>query len=146
MVQRKAEATWAGDLKSGEGNMKLGTGSYVGSFSAGSRFEDDLGTNPEELLGAAHAGCFSMAFSKLLSDSGYKVDKISTEATVSLNKTDNGFAIEHVKLNTNASVSGIEDSEFEKLANQAKENCPVSRALGSIDIDVEARLAGKAVS
>jgi osmotically inducible protein OsmC len=124
--------------------MKLGAGSFTGSFSAGSRFKDDPGTNPEELLGAAHAGCFSMAFSHLLSEKGYVVEQIKTEALVTLDKLSDGFTITHITLNTNATVADIDDDVFEELANEAKENCPVSKALGGVEIDLKASLAAGA--
>jgi len=120
--------------------MALGSGAFEGQYSFTSRFEDGKGTNPEELIGAAHAGCFSMALSSALSNDGYTVDEIQTEATVSMDKGDNGFVITGIKLNTKARVRDIEMDDFVKYASDAKKNCPVSQALSAVDIQLEAHL------
>ena len=140
MIKRTANAVWTGDLKQGHGMLELGSGSFTGKYSFTSRFKSDEGTNPEELIGAAHAGCFSMALSGDLSKAGYTVDEIKTEAIVSLDKGDEGFAITGIKLVTKARVQDIEMKEFVKFASGAKENCPVSKALAAVDIQLEAHL------
>lgn len=140
MIKRTAIAVWEGDLKHGQGTLKLGSGTFTGEYSFTSRFKSDEGTNPEELIGAAHAGCFSMALSGDLSKAGYTVDEIKTEAIVSLDKGDEGFAITGIKLVTKARVQDIEMEEFVKFASGAKRNCPVSKALSAVDIQLEAHL------
>lgn len=140
MIKRTAAAVWQGDLKDGSGSLELGSGAFKGQYSFTSRFEDGVGTNPEELIGAAHAGCFSMALSGDLSKAGYIVDEIKTKAIVSMEKGEAGFGITGVKLVTKARVRDIEMAEFAKIASGAKQNCPVSRALASVDIQLEAHL------
>lgn len=140
MIKRTAKAVWQGDLKNGHGKLALGSGAFEGRYSFTSRFEDGTGTNPEELIGAAHAGCFSMALSSDLSEAGYVVDEINTEAIVSMEKGEAGFSISRIKLVTYANVRDIEMEEFSKIASGAKKNCPVSRALASVDIYLEAHL------
>ena len=140
MIKRKAYAVWNGSIKNGSGTVELGSGAFKGQYSFGSRFEEGVGTNPEELIGAAHAGCFSMALSLELSNAGYTVDEISTEAIVSLDKDDGGFKIPSIKLVTKARVPGIEMKDFAEFASAAKANCPVSKALTGVDIQLEAYL------
>jgi osmotically inducible protein OsmC len=140
MINRSSSAVWKGDLKEGKGSVELGSGAFSGAYSFTSRFEDGKGTNPEELIAAAHAGCFSMALSAELSKAGYEVEEIQTTATISMEKTDSGFAIKSSKLVTKARVPGIEMEEFAKFASGAKDNCPVSKALGAIDLALEAHL------
>ena len=140
MIKRTASAVWQGDLKSGRGSLELGSGAFKGKYSFTSRFEDGEGTNPEELIGAAHAGCFSMSLSSELSKAGYTVEEIMTEAIVSMEKGEAGFGITGVKLVTKARVKDIEMSEFAKHASSAKQNCPISRALSAVDIQLEAHL------
>ncbi len=140
MAIRKANAAWEGKLQDGKGKMKLGSGAYIGSYSFESRFEDGIGTNPEELIGAAHAGCFSMALTKLLQDSGYNPSKVETDARVQLEKGDDGFRITSVQLSTQGDVENMEADEFHKLAEKAKQNCPVSKALAGVDIKLESKL------
>ena len=140
MIIRTAKAVWLGDLKQGSGSLALGSGAFEGQYSFKSRFEEGTGTNPEELIGAAHAGCFSMALSGDLSKAGYTVDEINTEATVSMEKGEAGFTITGIKLVTKARVRDIEMAEFARLASAAKQNCPVSRALAAVDIQLEAHL------
>jgi len=140
MIKRTAQAHWQGDLKNGSGSMALGSGAFEGPYSFTSRFEDGKGTNPEELIGAAHAGCFSMALSGALSKDGYTIDDIRTEATVYMEKGDDGFMITGIKLNTKARVRDIEMNDFVKYASDAKENCPVSQALSAVDIHLETHL------
>lgn len=140
MLKRKANAVWQGNLKEGKGSLDLGSGSFSGQYSFSSRFEEGAGTNPEELIAAAHAGCFSMALSSELSKAGYAVDEIATEAAVMMDKTEAGFVISGIKLVTEARVQDITMEEFSKFALGAKENCPVSKALAAVDIQLEAHL------
>lgn len=140
MPVRKADAVWEGDLQNGSGTMKMGT-SYEGPYSAASRFQDGSGTNPDELLAAAHAGCFSMAFSKVLADAGHTPNRIQTTAKVHLDKQENGFAITRVELVTEADVPGIAEDTFKSAAESAKENCPVSKLFKGAEISVDATLA-----
>lgn len=139
-MQRKANATWNGQLKDGNGTMRLGGGAYEGAYSFQSRFEEGEGTNPEELIAAAHAGCFSMALSGELGKAGHDPKSVSTEARVSLVKSDEGFTINRITLVTEADVPGLSDEEFQKIAEGAKEGCPVSRALAGPEIELEATL------
>jgi osmotically inducible protein OsmC len=140
MIKRKSNAVWQGNLKDGKGLVSLGSGTFSGRYSFLSRFEKGVGTNPEELIAAAHAGCFSMALSADLSKAGYTVKKIETEAIVSMDKSDSGFAISGIKLVTKASVKDIDLDTFLKFANGAKENCPVSKALAAVPVELEAEL------
>lgn len=130
MAVRGAEATWRGTLKDGSGTMKLGSGLYEGPFTFASRFETGKGTNPEELIGAAHAGCFSMFLSALLTNNGYTPTRIHTTATVHLTE---GPTISKIELNCEAEVPGVSAEEFAELAQQAKAGCPVSKALAAVD-------------
>jgi osmotically inducible protein OsmC len=140
MIKRTSSAVWQGNLKDGSGSVELGSGAFKGQYSFTSRFEEGVGTNPEELIGAAHAGCFSMALSGDLSKAGYTVEEIKTKAIVSMEKGEAGFSITGVKLVTKARVRDIEMEEFAKIASGAKGNCPVSRALAAVDIQLEAHL------
>ncbi|MDI9548611.1 MAG: OsmC family protein [Chloroflexota bacterium] len=130
MAVRKSEAVWEGTLKEGSGTMKLASGAYEGPYTYASRFEEGPGTNPEELIGAAHAGCFSMFLSALLSNQGIKAERIHTVAAVHLGA---GPAINKIELNCEASIPGIDDAKFQELAAQAKAGCPVSKALAAVD-------------
>ena len=138
MPVRKAEAVWTGDLPNGKGTMKMAN--WEGPYSFSSRFEEGSGTNPEELLAAAHAGCFSMAFSKGLSDAGHTPKRIHTTARVHLEKSDGGFSISKVELTTEADVPGIDGDTFEKTAEAAVKNCPVSQLFKGAEITVNATL------
>ncbi|NGP75724.1 OsmC family protein [Balneolaceae bacterium YR4-1] len=138
MPQRKADAVWKGDLKGGKGTMKFGSGAFEGAFSFASRFEEGTGTNPEELIGAAHAGCFSMAFSNELAKAGFTPESVETTATVTLDA--GAGAITKINLKTTASVPDIENDKFQEIAKGAKENCPVSKALGGVNISLDASL------
>jgi osmotically inducible protein OsmC len=138
MAVRKSEAIWHGTLKEGGGTMKLASGLYEGPYTWSSRFEEGKGTNPEELIGAAHAGCFSMFLSSMLTQKGYKPVRIHTGATVHLGA---GPLINKIELVCTAQVPGIEDVEFQDLAAQAKAGCPVSRALAAVpEITLSAQL------
>jgi len=141
MPIRTARAMWEGELVRGKGTMALGSGAFEGKYSVGSRFEAQPGTNPEELIGAAHAGCFSMAFSAVLGKAGFKPKSIKTEAQVHIDKVGDGWTITKIELNTVANIPGIEDAAFQKLAKEAKEGCPVSRALAGPQIILHASLA-----
>lgn len=140
MPTRKAEAIWEGNLREGKGRMMFGSGAFEGAYSYPSRFEDGQGTNPEELIGAAHAGCFSMAFSAALSRAGYNPETIHTTASVHFEKLEEGYSIVRIDLKTKAKVPGIDQETFLDLAGGAKENCPVSRALLGPEITLEAHL------
>ncbi len=139
MKKNKAHAVWKGNLKNGNGTMKMGSVDKELAYTFSSRFENGEETNPEELIGAAHAGCFSQAFSMLLSDEGYEPKSISTTAEVGLVKEDGGFKIKSSHLITEAEVPGIGEDLFRELAEKAKENCPVSKAL-SLEITMESKL------
>jgi lipoyl-dependent peroxiredoxin len=140
MVARKAEAEWRGDLRSGKGQVSLGSGAWSGPYSFRSRFESGEGTNPEELIGAAHAGCFSMALSAGLTQAGHAPERIHTVATVHIEQQDGGFAIPRILLVTEARVPGIDEAAFQEQARTAKVNCPVSKALAGTTIELEAKL------
>jgi len=140
MPARTAQAVWEGDLVSGKGRMKLGSGAFEGQYSFGSRFEEGTGTNPEELIGAAHAGCFSMALGHALAQAGFPARRLQTTAKVYLGKVESGFAITRIDLDTEAEVPGIEPPAFLEQAEGAKVNCPVSKALAGVTIRLDARL------
>jgi osmotically inducible protein OsmC len=140
MPVRKAEAVWEGNLKNGKGSLKLGSGAFGGSYSFASRFEQGPGTNPEELIGAAHAGCFSMALSMILETAGYAPERIHTVARVHLEKVGEGFKITTIELETEGMVPGIDEKVFREKAEAAKKGCPVSMALTGVDIKLQAKL------
>ncbi len=137
MITRKADARWEGDLKSGKGNVKVGSGAFEGAYSFGTRFEDAKGTNPEELLGAAHAGCFSMAFALALSKAGHQPRSVETTASVKLDKVGDGMSITGIDLVTRASVDGVSDADLQRLASETKDGCIVSRALKAVPMTVK---------
>ena len=140
MILRKANAVWEGDLKNGKGVVEVESGAFKGQYSFSSRFEEGTGTNPEELIGAAHAGCFSMALSADLSAAGFTVDQIQTEAQVSMEIGEGGFGISKIKLVTKARVRDITMEKFSEIASGAKVNCPVSKALAAVPVYLEAHL------
>jgi lipoyl-dependent peroxiredoxin len=140
MPARNAEAQWDGTLQEGSGKMRLGGGAYEGPYSFKSRFEDGNGTNPEELIAAAHAGCFSMALSGTLGRNGHEARSVRTRADVHLNKTDEGFRIQKIDLHTEADVPGIDEATFQELAETAKKSCPVSVVLAGAEITLDAKL------
>lgn len=141
MPTRNASAFWEGNLKEGKGIMKLGGGAYEGPYSFTSRFENGKGTNPEELIGAAHAGCFSMALANIMATAGHTPRRVSTQAHVMFNKDEAGFRITGIELETEAAVPGIDQKGLEKYAEDAKKNCPVSRSLSErINVTVRAKL------
>jgi osmotically inducible protein OsmC len=142
MPVRQAKAVWEGGLKDGEGRVSLGSGAFEGRYSFGSRFEAAGGTNPEELIGAAHAGCFSMALSAGLGRAGFAPRRVATSAKVHLEKVGEGFKITRIELDNESEVPGIDDAAFQDQARKAKEGCPVSQALAGVDISLNAKLVG----
>jgi lipoyl-dependent peroxiredoxin len=141
MPKRKANAVWEGSLTEGSGTMRMASGAYEGPYSFQSRFEEGDGTNPEELIAAAHAGCFSMALSAELGRAGHDPQSVETEATVHLDKQEEGFAIKRIELSTRARVPGISEDEFQQVAEGAKKGCPVSQALAAVEsIELDAQL------
>lgn len=140
-MKHQASAHWQGSLKEGAGTLSTGSGALLDKpYSFKTRFEGEPGTNPEELIGAAHAGCFSMAFSLILGQAGFTPEKIATTATITLEPKDGGFAITASHLDVTASIPGIDDPTFQELAAKAKAGCPVSKVLKAT-ITLEARLA-----
>ena len=140
-VTRTAKASWQGDLADGGGRIGLGSGAYEGPFTLRARVEDvERSTNPEELIGAAHAGCFTMSLANLLSESGHPPADLRTSARVRLEQLEAGFAITNIALQTVGEVPGVDAETFAKLAKQAKDTCPVSKALAGTEITLEARL------
>ena len=141
MAIRQAQAEWHGNLARGSGTMSFGSGAFDGAYSAASRFEEGEGTNPEELIAAAHAGCFSMALALVLSEAGHEPETVSSSAKVHLDKDEGGYSITRSDLTTEVRVEGLSEEEFQQHADEAKRSCPVSRALGAIEIGLEAKLA-----
>ena len=138
MAARTSEAEWQGNLLHGKGTMKLGSGAYEGQYSFSSRFESGTGTNPEELIAAAHAGCFSMALSAQLGSAGMTAESIDTKATLTLDKTEAGFTITSVHLDVKVKIPGADQAKFDESAQNAKKGCPVSRVLNaSITMDAQ---------
>lgn len=138
---RKAEADWNGGIMDGKGNLKLGSGAFEGAYSFQSRFGDDTkATNPEELIAAAHAGCYTMALSGNLGRAGYTPTNIHTTAKVKIEKQGEGFVIPNIDLETEATVEGLEDEEFQKIAEETKKTCPVSQVLSGVEISLKATL------
>jgi osmotically inducible protein OsmC len=141
MPIRRANAEWKGDLKGGKGTISSETKLLNNTpYDAGSRFESGSTTNPEELIGAAHSACYSMALANSLSKEGFKVNSIKTDAKVHLEKTDAGFTIVKIELDTEGNVEGIDSEKFQKFAEQTKSGCPVSRALTGPTIILNAKL------
>jgi len=141
MPVRTADAEWQGNLQEGQGRMRLGSGAFEGNYSFRSRMGDGAnGTNPEELIGAAHAGCYSMALSASLAGAGFTPTRVHTTARVHFNPVEKGFAISPIDLETEAVVPGIDEATFQRIAQEAKTNCPVSKALASVPINLKATL------
>ena len=138
MAIRTADAEWRGNLAQGSGHMRLGSGAFEGSYDFRSRMGEGNGTNPEELLGAAHAGCFSMALSA--DQCGRHCQSIHTTAKAHFEEHDGGWSIHRIDLDTEASISNVTAAAFEEHAQNAKKNCPVSRALSGVDIHLRAKL------
>jgi len=142
MANREAKAVWEGGVPRGKGSIKLGSGACEAPYSFASRFETGPGTNPEELLGAAHAGCFSMALSLGLTEAGHPPTRITTTARVGIVKSGDGFRIPRIDLSTEAEVPGLDDAAFQAAAEQARSGCPVSKALSATEIHLDAKLLG----
>jgi len=140
MKTRSAEANWEGGLQDGRGTLRVASGAFEGKYTYQSRFEDEAGTNPEELIAAAHAGCFSMAFSGDLGKAGYKPEHIHTRAQARLEKVDGRSTITRIHLETEARVPGSNPQAFQQIAEGAKKGCPVSRALAGVEITLDAKL------
>lgn len=139
---RSGSATWQGGLKDGTGTVTTGSGAINAlPYSFKTRFDDQQGTNPEELVGAAHAGCFTMALSKILGEAGLTADMMETKADVKLEQVDGGFAVTSVHLTLEGKVPGADQAKFEELANVAKENCPISKLLDT-NITLDTKLVG----
>src|SRR4051812_14836461 len=142
MAKNTASAKWTGNLKEGEGHMALGGGTFDGAFTFRSRFEDGEGTNPEELISAALAGCFSMALGNILAEAGHTAESISTSARAQLRPVDGVPTITQMHIETEGVVPGIDQDEFQRYADDAKKNCVISRALAGVqDFELEATLA-----
>lgn len=140
MPTRKAHARWEGGLKTGRGRMDFGSGAFSGAYSFASRFEDGPATNPEELLGAAHAGCFAMALSLVLGQAGFEPGYVDATAHVTIAQREGGFQITKSHLVCEASVAGLDPASFARHAEAAKKGCPVSKALAGVEITLDARL------
>ncbi len=143
MPVRNAEAEWKGNLLDGQGHMKIGA-SYDGPYTFKSRMENGAGTNPEELIAAAHAGCFSMALSAGIAKAGFSPKRVHTKAAVHFDKVADGFAITSIDLTTEAEIPGIDNAKFQELADGAKKGCPVSKALAGTTINLKATLVAAA--
>lgn len=141
MPIRSADATWNGNLKDGNGSFATQSGAVSGAYSFSTRFEDGSGTNPEELIAAAHAACFSMALASGLSKAGHEPQAVSTTAKAHLEKGDDGFSITRIDLVTTATVAGIDDAAFQEVATATSKACPVSKALAATEITLSATLA-----
>jgi osmotically inducible protein OsmC len=141
MATRNGSAEWRGDLRSGDGDLTVGDGVFKGAYSFSSRFEEGEGTNPEELIAAAHAACFSMALGNMMAEHGHPADSVRTLARVHLRQTDAGPTIQRIDLETEGRVPGIDREHFAEHAEEAKKGCPVSRALAGVEeITLTARL------
>ena len=140
-LKRTSEAEWTGSITEGEGKIKLGSGAFEGAYSFKSRFGDDTkATNPEELIAAAHSGGFTMALAGGLGKAGFTPTKLETKATVKIDKQGEGFYIPNIDLETEAEIPDITDEEFQAIAKNAKENCPVSKVLAGAEISLKATL------
>ena len=143
MATRNGTAEWRGDLRSGAGTVSVASGLFDGKYSFGTRFEEEPGTNPEELIAAAHAACFSMALSNILAEAGHTAESVQTTAKVHLRQSGGGPAITQIDLVAEGHVPGIDQGQFTEYAEQAKSGCPVSKALGGVEqITLDATLAG----
>jgi osmotically inducible protein OsmC len=140
MATRSATARWTGTLKEGGGTFAVQSGAVEGAYTWATRFGDEDGTNPEELVGAAHAACFSMALSSNLGKAGYTPEAIDTTARVHFEQGDAGFSIVKIELSTVARVAGVADEEFQAIAETAKSTCPISRALAAVPVELSATL------
>ena len=140
MPTRNASAIWNGDLMKGSGVTRLGSGAWEGQYNFSSRFESGTGTNPEELLGASHAACFSMALSAGLGKAGFTPQRVSTTAKVTVDKVGDGFKVTKIRLETQATVPNIDDAKFQEIANATKTGCPISQALSAVPMELDAKL------
>ncbi|HSI32234.1 MAG: OsmC family protein [Phycisphaerae bacterium] len=140
MPTRNATSVWTGDLFKGKGDIKLSSGAWSGPYSFGTRFENAQGTNPEELIAAAHSSCFSMALAAGLGKAGFTPESVSTTAAVTVDKVGEGFKITGIKLTTEAKVPGIDAAKFKEIAEATKTGCPVSGALSAVPITLDAKL------
>jgi lipoyl-dependent peroxiredoxin len=140
MAVRNADAYWQGSLREGQGTLRLGSGAYEGGYTWSSRFENGEGTNPEELLAAAHAGCYSMALSSNLGKAGFTPTEIHTKVQVEIRLVDGKNRITNIHLETEAKVPGIEDAQFQQIAEAVKQSCPVSVALSTVPMELVAKL------
>jgi osmotically inducible protein OsmC len=140
-MERTAEARWEGELRSGRGHLKLGSGAFEGDYSFGTRFETSPGTNPEELIGAALAACYSMALAATLAKGGHPATRVESTAAVQLEKVGEGFGITRIALTTRGVVPGLSADEFKRVADQTGTQCIVARALQAVPIRVEATLS-----
>jgi osmotically inducible protein OsmC len=143
MKIRTAQAEWKGTFQQGQGTVKLGSGAFEGQISYAARFEEGAGTNPEELIAAAHAGCFSMTFSNDLGKAGFTPARIQTKANVHFDKVEGRSTITKIHLDMEAEVPGLDEATFREKAEGAKKNCPVSRALAGVEITLNARLVSR---
>lgn len=141
MADRKANASWKGSLTEGKGTVALGSGLFEGTFSFGTRMGEEPGTNPEELLGASLAGCYTMALNATLEKSGTPASSVKSEAVVHLGKDDSGFVIKGIDLSVVAAVEGLDDAAFQEIAEKVSEACPISKALAATKITLHAKLA-----
>ena len=142
-VVRSSQASWQGTVPEGGGRIALGSGAFEGPFTLRARVEDvERATNPEELIGAAEAGCYTMSLANLLSEAGHPPDDLRTTARVRLEQLEAGFSITRIDLETTGEVPGVDEAEFQRFAEEAKATCPVSRALAGTEITLEARLGG----
>jgi lipoyl-dependent peroxiredoxin len=142
MATRSGSAEWRGDLQGGSGNLTVGDGVFEGEYSFKSRFEEGEGTNPEELIAAAHAACFAMALSNILASDGHTPDSVRANARVQLRNVDGAPTIAKIELAAEGSVPGLDEGEFKRYADEAKKDCPVSRALAGVpEIELDAKLA-----
>lgn len=141
MAERRATAEWNGTLTEGNGKMALGSGAFEGAFSFNTRMGDEPGTNPEELIAAALAGCYAMALNATLEKKGTTAKNVRTDAKVHFGKDDSGFRISRIDLSAEAVVDGTDDESFQKIAEEVKQTCPISKALSAVEIRLDARLA-----
>jgi lipoyl-dependent peroxiredoxin len=146
MAERKATAEWNGSLTEGKGNIAVGSGVFSGAFSFATRMGDEPGTNPEELLGAALAGCYAMALNATLEKKGTPAKNVRVEAKVFLGKDETGFTINRIDLETTAAVDGIDQEQFAAIAEEVKNGCPISKALAATNITLKATLANAATA
>jgi lipoyl-dependent peroxiredoxin len=139
-IARTATVHWEGDIAKGRGTIKAQSGLVTADYSFGTRFSGDPGTNPEELLAASHASCFTMALSLALTRAGHPPTAIDTQAEVHLHQSPDGVDISKIHLTTTAAAAGLDDAQFQELARGAKDGCPISKALKAVDITLEAKL------